>query len=211
MTNPPPESPEDKLKRLAASESKPKPDPEATSPSEPPTDPEATIRFRPEELTPPPEPVSASPPSLPADSQATPVFKPEELIPPPKDRSDAPAPPEPLRPDWYRPEAEAASPPRKVELDEFGMPRPAKKGKRGGRKDTPAFGGPIVFPPPDIPSDAELFSEPVTVRRAAQNGKRGWGGCLWRLFVNGLIAAFFASLVVVIILAYGYWSIARAL
>ncbi len=226
-TQPPPESPTDKFKRLAASESKPKPDPEATPPSEPPADPEATIRLKPEELTPPPEPAAAPPPSPPADSQATPVFKPEELIPRPQPTPKRSAEGEPakspssqtshptgdpdLSADWSRPEVEAASPPRKVELDEYGMPRPAKKGKRGGRKDTPAFGGPIVFPPPDIPSDAELFSEPPSVRHEAQNGRRGWGGCLWRLFVNGLIAAFFAVLVGVIILTYGYWSIARAL
>jgi penicillin-binding protein 1C len=69
----------------------------------------------------------------------------------------------------------------------------------------------VTFPPPDLPSDEELFAEAPTVRRGPAQGRGGWAGCLWRVFVNGLIAAFFGFLVVVIILTYGYWSIARTL
>lgn len=208
MTNPPPESPADKFKRLAASESEPQPATESTPPAE-----------------------------VPADSQATPILKPEDLAPQPKTtptpphsergpvgaQSKSPQPgtspsatnPEPTEP-WF-PTPPASTPAfHKVDVDESGMPRPSKKTDTGRRikypsdDDTPILGSRISFPP-EIPSDEELFSQAPTVRRGPPRDKPGRGGCLWRLFVNTLLGLFFLFLMAVIILTYGYWSIARAL
>lgn len=96
------------------------------------------------------------------------------------------------------------------------MPRPSKKTDTGRRiryasdNRPPILGSQMRFPP-DLPPDEELFSEAPTVRHDAPPGRSSRRGCLWRWAVNGVIALFFAFLVAIIILTYGYWSIARAL
>jgi penicillin-binding protein 1C len=192
-TTPPPESPADKNQRLAAPESQPAPDsePKPDAPSVPPPSPPG-----------PPEP--------PASTDATPRFPLEPPQPQtPTDDSE--------RTERWVPFPTSTAPSfQKVDVDESGMPRPSKKTETGRRiryasdNDTPVPGAQFKFPP-DIPSDEELFAEAPTVRREAEKGKRSGWGCLWRWVVNGIIALFFAFLVVVIILTYGYWSIARAL
>jgi len=216
MSNDPPaESPTDKIKRLSTGELKPKTGPLA---------PEQT------KTTPAPE-ASASEPSITPEPATEAQPQTQSAAPPhpiPEEQRHPTGDPE-LTAGWYRPNFDP--PPReppKIEVDEYGMPRVT-------RPKTPTGPQPAVIPPtrpaptkpppsPTVASRTLIHPQAPTQRAPAPptydyspttlttpTPSRNWGGCLWQLFVNSLIAALVLFLLGVIAATFGYAYLARDL
>jgi len=224
---PPPESPTEKMKRLVAANEteEPAPPPPTSAPDTPalPAAPPAPADFNEAATVALPPVTSELPPTTSAPEPAPEAddalrwmealarnqgAKPEELItqrppapPPPQREAPKPAPVE-QSPEaaWRERQIAASQLLNKVELDEYGMPRPARRATVA----TP----PPAPPPPKPPAAFQPAPtyEPTTLSRATRRRSNVQGCLVFSLFAIG--GAFILAVIVFFI---SYWSIARTL
>jgi len=245
MTTPPPESPNDKLRRLSADQPVTPPadtspgaatpagrDTQPAKPADPtqaaaPADPNNTIRFGPMVI---PELDDTGPmksqPAKPAKPPAADPF----ATPPLADKHRRPKPE--IKDGWVNPQTVAHPtktgtpkplppidsdgmphvPPRVPEEDPYGtrvQPSALRFGNRTSRQGTPP-----TRPQPTAPWTPEVLPSQPTYGRPADSNRgrrRTVGGCIWNVIKITAIGSAVALILALLVVAYGYLSIASTL